>query len=110
MDETIRDYITRRVRRCMAIGLGGWVLPAFSMGLTGTNTHVRVAGAFYLTGFIVSLGAVLLARRTLCAVCSEPIGKMIGMSVAFPFFRRPANFCPYCGVHLDKPVPAKPIS
>lgn len=112
MDETIRDRIIRRVRRCMAIALGGWILPAFSMGLIGAASQIpgRIAGAFYLTGFIISGGAVLAARRTLCAACSEPIGKMIGMSVAFPFLRKPANFCPYCGVHLDKPVSVKPIS
>jgi hypothetical protein len=115
MDETIRGRIKRRVRWCMAIVLGGWFLPAFSMGIIGafvapSYIQPRIAGAFYLTGLIVSGGAVLAARRTLCAACSQAIGKMIGMSVAFPFFRKPANFCPYCGVHLDKPVPPKPIS
>ena len=113
MDETIRDRIKRRIRWCMAIGLGGWFLPAFSMGLIGTlvaPSHIndRIAGAFYLTGFLVSGGAVLAARRTLCAGCSEAIGKMIGMSVAYPIFRKPANFCPYCGVHLDQAAPRKP--
>ena len=115
MDETIRDRIKRRVRWCMAIGLGGWFVPAFSMGVIGafvapSPMHNRIAGVVCLAGLIVSGGAVLAARRTLCAACSEPIGKMIGMSVAFPFFRKPANFCPYCGVHLDKPVLQKPIS
>ena len=115
MDETIRDRIRRRIRRCMAVGLGAWFLPAFSMGVIGglvgpSHIEDRIAGAFYLAGFIVSGGAVLAARRTLCAVCSEAIGKMIGMSVAFPFFRKPANFCPYCGVHLDQAAPMKPIS
>ncbi len=115
MHETIRDRLKRRIRRCMAIGLaalasapllmgviGGWVAPA--------HIHSRAAGAVYVTGFLVFGGAVLVARRTLCPACSERIGKMIGMSVAFPFFRRPANFCPYCGVHLDQAVPMKPIS
>lgn len=98
----------------MAIVFGAWFLPAFSMGVIGalvapSRINTRAAGAFYVTGFMVSGGAVLFARRTLCPACLEPIGKMIGMSVAFPFFRKPANFCPYCGVHLDKPVPMKPI-
>lgn len=115
MDETIRDRIRRRIRRCVAVGLGAWLLPAFSMGVIGqlvspSQIENRIAGAFYLTGFIVSGGAVLAARRTLCAACSQAIGKMIGMSVAFPFFRKPANFCPYCGVHLDQAAPTKPIS
>lgn len=85
------------------------------MGFIGkfvSHSHIedRIVGTFYLTGFIVSGGAVLAARRTLCAACSEAIGKMIGMSVAFPFFRKPANFCPYCGVHLDQAAPVKPNS
>jgi hypothetical protein len=115
MGETIRDRLKRRIRWCMAIGFGGWVLPAFSMGVIGalvahSQAYNRAAGAAYLTGFVVFGGAVFVARRTLCPACSEPIGKMIGMSVAFPFLRKPANFCPYCGVHLDKPAPTKPIS
>ena len=115
MTETIRDRVKRRVRWCMAIALGGWVLPAFSMGIVGalvahSQAYNRAAGAAYLSGFVVLGVAVFAARRTLCPACSEPIGKMIGMSVAFPFFRKPANFCPYCGVHLDKPAPPKPIS
>jgi hypothetical protein len=115
MNETIRDRLKRRIRWCMAIGLGGWLLPAFSMGVLGAlvaPAHIRnrTAGAFYLTGLMVFGAAVLVARRTSCPACSEPIGKMIGMSVAFPFFRKPANFCPYCGVHLDQAVPLKPIS
>lgn len=112
MDETIRDRLRRRIRLCIAIGVGGWLAPAFLMGIVGawvaqTQAYNRAAGAVYLSGFVVLGGALFTARRTLCPACSEPIGKMIGMSVAFPVFRKPPNFCPYCGVHLDNPVPAK---
>ena len=115
MDETIRDRLKRRIRWCMAIGLGAWLMPAFVMGIIGAlvapaHIHNGAAGAVYLSGFLVFGGAMLVARRTLCPACSEPIGKMVGMSVAFPFFRKPANFCPYCGVHLDQSVPTNPIS
>jgi hypothetical protein len=115
MGETMRDRLKRRIRWCIAIGVGGWVTSAFSVGVIGalvahTQVYNRAAGAAYLSGFVVLGVAVFAARRTLCPACSEPIGKMIGMSVAFPFFRKPANFCPYCGVHLDQAAPTKPIS
>ena len=115
MDETIRDRLKRRIRRCMAIGLAAWFLPPFSMGVIGglvAPAHIdsHTAGAIYLTGLLVFGGAVLVAGRTLCPACSERIGKMIGMSVAFPFLKKPANFCPYCGVHLDQAAPMKSIS
>jgi hypothetical protein len=115
MSETMRDRLKRRIRWCMAIGVGGWLAPAFAMGVIGgmftpSKVYNHAAAAVYLSGFVVLGGATFAARRTLCPACAEPIGKMIGMSVAFPFFGKPANFCPYCGVHLDNPVPAKPIS
>jgi hypothetical protein len=114
MEETIRGRLRRRIRWCVAIGLGGSVLPAFSMGfMSASKTHqipTETAAIVYATGFLVTGGALLFARVTLCPACSARIGRSIGMSVAFPIFRKPANFCPYCGVHLDKPAPTKPIS
>ena len=108
MNETIRDRIKRRVRWTMAAGTFGCLaslLAAVSMH-GGSLNHREAVAALTLMGFMLfGGGALWWASWTRCRKCAERIGPEIGMRVAFAIFRKPPNFCPYCGVSLDEPCP-----
>jgi hypothetical protein len=44
MNETIRAYLKRRVRWCLPIGIGGWVVIATSIGTRIDNPIVSILG------------------------------------------------------------------
>ena len=98
MDETIRNYIKRRVRWAIAIGIGGWLLFAVS-GFAFPNDENPLV---ILPGFLVFGGAIFAIQRTKCPRCSVSLGQ-IGMALAVPVFKPQPNFCPYCGVNFDEP-------
>jgi hypothetical protein len=55
MNETIRAYLKRRVRWCLPIGIGGWVVIATSIGTRIDNPIVSILGFFMLGGAILAL-------------------------------------------------------
>jgi hypothetical protein len=95
---TIRDYIKRRVRWTMAIGLGGFILFAFGGGAAGVPI-------FAIIGAIGFGGAILLIGNIRCPRCRASLGQTIAMPVGMYFVSDKVNFCPYCGVSLDEPMP-----
>lgn len=113
MNETIRSYIKRRVRWCMAIGIGGWVVIATSIGTHVNNPIVSVLG------FVTFGGAILALQWIKRPRCSARLGQ-IARTLGMPGLKPQPNFCPYCGVSLDEPrakqppgsqqVPFNPIS
>jgi len=58
-------------------------------------------------GAILFAGAILAMQWTLkCPKCKARVGQTIAMPLAFSWGAGPKiNFCPYCGVSLDEPVP-----
>jgi hypothetical protein len=103
MNETIRDYIKRRVRWLFAIGILGWLSFPLSAAL-----HLRPSRAGVgvpLLGMIVFLGAILALNYLVkCPRCATNLGRTIAMPVGLSFGSGPqVKFCPYCGVNLDEP-------
>jgi hypothetical protein len=96
MNETIRAYIKRRVRWCMAIGIGGWAVIATSIGTRIDNPIVSILG------FLMFGGAILALQWIKCPRCSVRLGQ-IAMTLGVPGLKPQPNFCPYCGVSLDEP-------
>jgi hypothetical protein len=96
MNQTIRAYIKRRVRWCMAIGIGGWVVIATSIGTRIDNPIVSILG------FLMFGGAILALQWIKCPRCSVRLGQ-IAMTLGVPGLKPQPNFCPYCGVSLDEP-------
>jgi hypothetical protein len=95
MNETIRAYIKRRVRWCLAIGIGGWVVIATSIGARVDNPMVSILG------FLTFGGAILAMQWIKCPRCSVRLGQ-IAVTLAVPGLKPQPNFCPYCGVALDE--------
>jgi hypothetical protein len=114
MNATIRAYLKRRVRRCFAVAIGGWLLIALS-GAFAKNLPPNIpAFAFPLVGFVMFGGSILaLQRIARCPRCQANLGQTIAMPLALSWGSGPKiNFCPYCGVNLDepRPVPQPPVS
>src|SRR4030088_2919847 len=96
MNETIRAYIKRRVRWCMAIGIGGWAVIATSIGTRIDNPIVRILG------FLMFGGAILALQWIKCPRYSVRLGK-IEITIGVRRLKPHPTFCPYCGVSLDEP-------
>lgn len=80
----------------MAIGIGGWIIIAASIGARPENP------IFNILGFLVFGGAILALQWIKCPRCSTRLGQMV-MPLAVRAFKPQPNFCPYCGVSLDEP-------
>jgi DNA-directed RNA polymerase subunit RPC12/RpoP len=101
VNETIRDRIKRRVRWCIAIALSGWLIFPLAAASSGGKPRPELI----LLGFVFFGGAILALQWAVkCPRCSARMGQEIGMRVGLSVFRKPPNFCPYCGVNLDQPV------
>jgi hypothetical protein len=96
MNETIRDYLKRRVRWCWGIGIGGWVIIATSIGTRPDQPIISIVG------FLMFGGAILAMQWIKCPRCSARLGQ-IAIMLAIPWLKPQPNFCPYCGVSLDEP-------
>ena len=103
MAQTIRSYIKRRVWASMAFAVGGWLLLPLSAGAMGDKPNPL----FMMAGAIVFVGALLsMFWLVRCPKCKAKLAQTIGTATAFQWGSRgKVNFCPYCGVSLDEPVP-----
>ena len=63
--------------------------------------------AMPIVGFVMFGGAILALQRIVkCPKCKARLGQTIAMPVAFGWGSGPrVNFCPFCGVKLDEPIP-----
>jgi hypothetical protein len=66
-----------------------------------------VRAAVPTVGVVVFGGAILALQRFVrCPKCKARLGQTIAMPVAFSWGSGPkVNFCPFCGVNLDEPLP-----
>jgi hypothetical protein len=97
MNETIRDFVTRRVRGSLWMGIGGWAIAASAM-LTGNPTIEPVQTA---AGMLMVAGAILNTYGIKCPRCSTRLGQVV-MPLAIPGLKPKPNFCPYCGVSFNE--------
>jgi hypothetical protein len=60
-----------------------------------------------MVGFALFFGAILALQRLVkCPNCKARLGQTIAMPLALSWGSGPkVNFCPFCGVNLDEPVP-----
>jgi len=105
MNGTIRAYVKARVRWCLALALGGWLLIALGGALAARLPDDLPRGLLPLAGFVLFFGAILAMQWIVrCPKCQAKLGQTIAMPLAFSWGRGPkVNFCPYCGVNLDEP-------
>jgi FtsH-binding integral membrane protein len=107
MDQTIRNYVKRRVWWCAACGFAGWLMFALGASLAKTLPDGAPRAAIPVLGFVLFGGAILALQRIVrCPKCKSKLGQTIAMPLAFSWGSGPKiNFCPYCGVNVDEPVP-----
>ncbi len=101
---TIRDYIKRRVRWAMGIGIGSWVLLAIvgPLGAGGYRLAQSLLPVFAVVGAIGFGGAFISIMFIRCPKCRASLGQSVAMPTAMRLSGRRINFCPYCGVSLDE--------
>lgn len=105
---SIRQYIKRRVWWCAGIAVCGWLMFPLAGALGKDPDEVPVPpAAIVVAGFVLFGGAILVLQRIVrCPRCKARLAQTIAMSVAFSWGSGPkVNFCPYCGVSLDQPLP-----
>jgi len=95
---TIRDYITKRARMFMVVGLASWLLFATS-GMVAW-LWPDSAPAITIIGFAGFAGAILgLIFFVRCPRCGAMLARQVQ---PISFFKQHANFCPSCGVSFDE--------
>jgi hypothetical protein len=97
MNQTIRDYLKRRVRWCFAIGITGWLIFATSIGTRTDNPILNILAVLMFGGAMLTLQWIIKCPR-----CSVRLGQ-IAVTLAIPGLKPQPNFCPYCGIGLDEP-------
>ena len=107
MNDTIRDYIRRRVWWCAAFAVGGWLMFPLGAAIAQRLPDGAARAAMPIVGFVMFGGAILALQRIVkCPKCKARLGQTIAMPVAFGWGSGPrVNFCPFCGVKLDEPIP-----
>ncbi len=107
MNGTIRDCIKRRVWWCMGIGFAGWLMFPLGAAIAKNMPRGLPQVALPMIGFVAFGGAILaLQWMVKCPTCKAKLGRTIAMPLAFSWGSGPKiNFCPYCGVNLDEPLP-----
>jgi hypothetical protein len=103
VNESIRDYLKRRVRWCLALAFAGWLVFA----LSAAAAHGKPDPALIALGFTLFGGAIAAMQWTIkCPKCGAKLGQTIAMQVAFSWGSGPqVGYCPFCGVNLDEPRP-----
>jgi hypothetical protein len=98
MNETIRDYLKRRIRWSMGGAVASWLIIPLSMA--NGREQLPWVSAVGVVGFG---GAILSMLWIKCPRCSVRLGQSIAGSLGVPWLKPQPNFCPYCGVSLDEP-------
>ena len=101
MNETIRDRLKRRVRWAMAVGFSGLLL-----AMAGPFVIPDDYASLVAIGPLMFAGAIITVQwLTKCPKCETRLGQEMSQRIAFTFFGKQPNFCPYCGTSLDEPCP-----
>ena len=111
---TIRDEISRQARSAKWSGFGFAIAVAIVIAVLRSNL-LRLtprAGPFLVLGLALLFGISIflkmrVVRRVTCPKCNGPLGVFSSAMTATPRVRK-INFCPYCGVNLDEPMPQAP--
>lgn len=97
-NNSIRAYIKRRVRWCLALAIVGWIAVAVTVP---TVRDRRIEPFVTMLAFLIFGGAALALQRIKCPKCATRLGQVAMLIGAHWGSRKQLNFCPYCGTSLD---------
>jgi hypothetical protein len=108
MAETIREYVKRRRRlseRLLALASVLALVPlVIAVRMTrGPHPYLHAYFVALFASLALTCVAMTVVMRTTCPKCGKQL------VVPRPFGAQP-NYCPYCAVNLDEPMPQKRIS
>jgi hypothetical protein len=102
MSETIRQRLKKRGRMMLLVTLAGLLIFG-SSAFVGLDSPQP---ALVAVGWLLAIGGLVAIRWIKCPQCRATIGTPIAMPLVFPqFLGAKPNYCLYCGVSLDEPVP-----
>ena len=116
---TIRDAIQRQTRLPQAAAAAGFALIAFGTGAVlalhrSRSTHfpgipvaMLVAGSVLFVVMLMALSVYGRRQRVNCPKCGADLGVFVYQMQDTSRTKR-INFCPYCAVNLDDPMPQPP--
>jgi len=104
---SIRLYLKRRVWWCAGIAFAGWLMFPLAAAIAKKLPEGAPQAALPFVGLALFFGAILALQRLVkCPNCKARLGQTIAMPLALSWGSGPkVNFCPFCGVNLDEPVP-----
>jgi hypothetical protein len=107
MDDSIRQYLRRRVWTCGGVMLCGWLMVAAGGSLARQLPAWLPVEVLPVLGFILFGGGVVALQLLVrCPSCRARLGQTIAMPMAFNWGSGARiNFCPFCGINLDTPLP-----
>lgn len=106
-EKTFRAVLKLRARIAIGLAIGGWITIMAAGIYSGTHKRTPPSPLAFI-GFVVFFLAIIVVNWWLrCPKCRRKVGQNIGLQVGIGGKKAP-NFCPYCGVHLDDPLPAPP--
>jgi hypothetical protein len=102
---TIRQYIKRRVLWGFGAFVGAGVI-SFALGSLVANRNL--ANAISLIAMFAGVVGYLSALFIRCPKCRANLSLTIAIPTAAHIFGRKVQYCPYCAVSLDDPMPPRP--
>jgi hypothetical protein len=105
MNETIRERLKRRARWCLVFAFGGFLFFMLTPAVYGTGRMAHIPVLPFVGVAMVFLGMLAMQRMIKCPKCDSRLGQDLSFRLGFSLFRKPPNFCPFCGISLDEPWP-----
>jgi hypothetical protein len=103
---TIRGYIKRRVLWGFGAFFGSFFVTSVLTTWIGTpGPSVVAVGAIGTLIGLVGYVSIVFIR---CPKCRANMGLTIAIPTAAHIFGRKVQYCPYCAVSLDDPMPPRP--
>jgi|SRR6185437_8189362 len=105
MSETIRERLKSRARLCLVLVFGGFVLFMLTPAVYGTGRMASIPVLPFVGLAMALVGMIVMQWLIKCPKCNSRMGQEMSYRLGFSMFRKPPNFCPFCGISLDERLP-----
>jgi flagellar motor component MotA len=103
MKETIRTYLRRRAIWSMSAAFGGWLVIAASIFSGNLTNDGKPEIPLTAMGAVLFIGGAVSLMFIRCPKCAYKFGQTVaGLVFSWGGESQRVNFCPHCGIALDK--------